>query len=155
MRMDTIALERLSSYTDSTRPVIDRMLPLGPALNVVDPHREGLGTTLADLAGHVMYGSRHVAPGMGDSEGYVDVTSPRGRFRLRRHESPTGEPGRSVHRLTVSPLDGSHADSHTARELLAGLSPTIAARLMAVDFTAAGHFDWLLSEELAEELHRL
>src|SRR5690606_144811 len=96
-------------------------------------------------------------PGRGglDAEGYVDVSGPLGKYRLRRSEEETRGERREL-RLTVAPLEGQPAHPDTARRLLGRLSPPIAARLLAPRFSETDeHLAWLFSEELAEELERL
>ncbi len=155
MRIDHLALEHYQPLSVTAPQRGTRVVDVSPTLNVLDCRREGFALALADLVGHVLYGARRPLVGSSEAEGYIDVASTLGRYRLRRGEELRTSDGRRERRLTVAPLEGQMAQPDTARRLLGPLSPTAAARLMAPQWEEASHFEWLLGPELASELRRL
>ncbi|MGI9456033.1 MAG: DUF4332 domain-containing protein [Aeoliella sp.] len=160
MRMEQLALDQSPSFNGQGGVVSSASLQFADGLNVVDSRDQPTNELLADLAGHVLYGARLNSWRAGERmirepAGHVDVTSGQGRFRLQRHATRIDRGGYSEPRLTVAPLDGHAADQQTAKQLLSGLSPEIAARLLVLDATGGPQLDWLLSEELATEMQRL
>ncbi|WP_197528433.1 DUF4332 domain-containing protein [Aeoliella mucimassa] len=132
-------------------------LDLTNGLNVVDARQPLLARQLADLVGHVLYGARVCDRDaiVHDHPGYVDVDSSLGRFRMERHADRANRGTYTEPRLTVAPLEGHHAQPGTARQLLKGLSPEVAARLLVLRRSDDDQLQWLLSESLATELHRI
>ena len=132
-------------------------LHLSPGLNLVDARSPANSRQLADLVGHVLYGARVGIDRSAhdDHPGYIDVSSQYGTFRLERHRDRANRGTYTEPRLTVAPLDGATARPQTARDLLGGMQPEIAARLLVLGSTNDNQLQWLLSEELAGELCRI
>ena len=155
MRIDQLALEQYQPLSSTHPQRGTRAVDLTSSLNVLDCRSEGFSHALTDLVGHVLYGARHPVTGVAKAEGYVDISSPLGKYRLRRGEGKDNEQGDREFRLTVAPLEGQVAQPDTARRLLGPLSPTIAARLMAPRWDDVEHLKWLLGPEVAAELRRM
>lgn len=132
-------------------------LDLTEGLNAVSVIDSVTGEQLFDLVGHLVYGARidrnHVAHL--DRTGHVDIDSSLGRFRLERHSQQVDRGSFVEPRLTVAALDGQAARPETTRQLLAGISPEVAARLFVLRSSGDAQLGWLLSAELATELHQL
>lgn len=130
---------------------------LASGLTALDARTHALSADLSDLVGHVLYGARldRNVPNAHAGPGYVDVVSGGRRFRLERHLAPATQGSSAVPKLTVAALDGQAAGAHTARQLLGGIAPEIAARLFVLRSSGSDQLDWLVSEELATELHEL
>lgn len=136
---------------------IDTRFNLVNGLNLIDARQVGAGLPIADLVGHVLYGARIFATDtpIYDLPGHVDVQSPMGRYRLQRHSERADRGTYTEPRLTVAALEGQAVRSDTNRDLLSGMSPEVASRLFILNSTNDSQLDWLLSEGLAMELHRL
>ncbi len=157
MRVEAIGLEppngKQATNTHTTAgPFHSR--PLSRQLNILLTGDDAAGYHAADLLGHVLYGARlagYRRAGHSDWSGHVDVADGPRRYRLRR-EAPHGD---VAGRLTLAAIDATPAGSDTIERLLGGISPTIAARLLAFDCADASFPLWVFSEELARELRRL
>lgn len=138
-------------------PTLHRTFDLSAGLTAIDARTPGSSADLSDLVGHVLYGARldRNHPSLHAHRGYVDVMAPGGRYRLERHSAPATQGSAAVPRLTVAALDGQAAGTHTARQLLGGIAPEVAARLFVLRSSSDEQLDWLLSAELATELHAL
>ncbi len=132
-------------------------LQFNEGLNAVSVVDSTTGEGLYDLVGHLVYGARVHRDSNPYSAriGYVDISSSLGRYRLERHSQQVDRGTFVEPRLTVAALDGQPARAETTRELLAGISPEVAARLFVLRSSGDAQLAWLLSEELATELHQL
>jgi|GEM_PF-1361793 len=131
--------------------------PLSSQLNVFyGPPRTGK-SSLAQLIGHLLYGRldspwrRQFAQTVSTTTGSLELSGPRGNFRLRRQrdDRPAAQP---QWRLTIASDQGDAASSDTIEQLLAGLSPSLAAQVFFVDFAESPRAARLLSENFAREL---
>ncbi|MCO6046549.1 DUF4332 domain-containing protein [Aeoliella sp. ICT_H6.2] len=151
MKLQHLALGAINGATAQAT------LNLSEGLNAVSVLDSVTGEQLFDLVGHLVYGARIVRgidPGSART-GYVDIASSLGRFRLERHAEQVDRGSFVEPRLSVAALDGHAARAETTRELLAGISPEVAARLFVMRSSSDAQLNWLLSEELAAELHEL
>lgn len=115
-------------------------------------------STLAQLAGQVLYGSAEWDDGDGGpwrrpfrqplptAEGSLLVETPRGHFLLRQY-CDGGRRGRR----TISSLDNSIVDRQTVETLHANLPPQLLSRLYLVDFSELPRVDWLLDQLAAKD----
>jgi hypothetical protein len=132
-----------------------------PALGLADLHPELTvlhgpphtgKSTVAQLAAQLLYGKvespwrLEFGQATPLVEGSLDIDCPQGSFVLRRHRdgSPSG-------RLTVASAAGAAVDGRTVRSMLGGLSPSLLAELLAVDFTAAPQPQRLLEGDFARQ----
>ena len=124
---------------------------LAPGLNVFYGPAGTGKTALADLVSHALYGrtpkwglhaDQVVLP-----EGQVVVETTGTRYRLRRYRNGTTDG-----RLTVASLDGTQVHSEAVRELLHGLSPSLAARLYAMSFREPPGLEAMLSTDFVRRL---
>jgi hypothetical protein len=126
---------------------------LHPQINVIFGKPGAGKSTIAQLAGHLLYGKAQGASRQQFGqrvpvlEGRLVVDSPFGRYALRRHLNAD-----RTNRLTVAAISGETVDGHTVQKLLAGISPQLLAQLMAVDFAEAPAVEWLLSKDFTQEL---
>lgn len=136
---------------------IDTRFDLVDGLNLVDARQVGGGLPVADLVGHVLYGARLYTADtpIYDQPGHVDIQSRMGRYRLQRHSERAHRGAYTEPRLTVAALEGQPVRTDTNRDLLSGMSPEVASRLFVLNSTSDSQLEWLLSESLAVELHRL
>ncbi|WP_442481661.1 DUF4332 domain-containing protein [Aeoliella sp. SH292] len=132
-------------------------LTFADGLTVVAVNDATTGRQVADLVGHLVYGARIEGPHLSDATrtGHVDIASRQGRFRLARQVQPVHRGAQSLPRLTVAALEGQPAHPDTTRDLLAGITPEIAARLFVLQSSGEEQTRWLLSEELAAAMHAM
>ncbi len=122
-----------------------------PGLNVFYGPPGSGKTAVADLVSHALYGRAPLgSPSSGQAtlpEGQVVVENTGTRYRLRRYRNGTPDG-----RLTVASLDGTHVQSSAVRELLYGLSPSLASRLYSMSFREPPALDAMLSADLVRHL---
>ena len=130
---------------------------LSPELNVFyGPPRAGK-SSIAQLVGHLMYGTtespwrRQFGQNVTMAEGSVNLNAPQGDFILRRHHDPSQRGANQQTRLTISTGRGDTVDGQTVQHLLSGLSPQLAAKVFMVDFAESPRADLLLNETFARE----
>ena len=124
---------------------------IGPGLSVFYGPPGSGKTALADLVSHALYGRTPLGSLHADRaavfEGQVVVEDSGSRYRLRRYRN-----GSSDGRLTVASLDGTHVHASAVRELLYGLSPSLAARLYAMSFREPPALETMLSADFVRHL---
>ena len=130
---------------------------LSPELNVFyGPPRAGK-SSVAQLVGHLMYGStesswrRQFGQNVTTTEGSVKLNAPQGDFVLRRHTTASQHGTKQQTRLTISTGRGDTVDGQTIQHLLSGLSPQLAAKVFMVDFAESPRADLLLNETFARD----
>ncbi len=140
---------------------------ISPQLNVFFGSPRAGKSSVAQLIGHLMYGTsespwrRQFGQSVAAAEGSVQLDGPQGDFILRRHFDtdhtanrldPSNRPTPNRHsRLTISSGRGDSVDGQTIQHLLSGLSPQLAAKVFLVDFAESPRAEWLLSETFARE----
>ena len=125
-----------------------------PGLNVVYAGPRTGKSTVAQLAGYLLYGKadspwrRQFGQTVADVEGALTLDTPWGRFSLRRHrdQSPQG-------RLTISSADDATVDRRIVQSLRWRRSTRLFSQLFAVDFAQTPRVNWLLSESFAQEFN--
>lgn len=126
---------------------------LSPQLNVFFGAPRTGKSSIAALMAHLMYGKnasswrQQFAQAVSNAEGSLHLDGPRGNFVLRRQND-----GNKQSRLTISSGQGDTADGQTIQGMLSGLSPQLAAKIFAVDFSESPRADWLLKETISRDL---
>jgi DNA repair exonuclease SbcCD ATPase subunit len=140
MRISALALDGNRGRPDLEIDSIE------PGLNVFFGPPGAGKTALVGLVSHALYGQSPLGEPHSDQdvlpEGQVVVESISARYRLRRYQGDTSDA-----RLTVASLDGSRVDPSVVREMLHGLSPSLAARLYAMSFREPPQLETMLSDE--------
>jgi hypothetical protein len=132
------------------------------------PHQTG-NNTIAQLAGHLLYGKlahldrqnllpaathssdnktlekRSYSDDLSLNPGSIQVESETGQYTLKRQCLKN-----QSCRLTISATSEIKVDEQTIPLLLAHLPPSLLSRLYTVDFTQTPRFDWLLDELLVQ-----
>ena len=145
-------IERVSLRNPDSR-YSNFAVELEPGLNVADG-KDAASHQAADVLGHVLYGARlteHRPTAVGDWSGGAEIEDHCARYRLQREAAQAKREGR----LTITALGDNEAAASTIAELLGGLSPTIAARLLAIDLGDPHFPTWVFGERLAVEMRRL
>jgi DNA repair exonuclease SbcCD ATPase subunit len=145
MKISALALDGSQARPDMRIDAVE------PGLNVFFGPSGSGKTALAGLISHVLYGrspTRELrAPCESLPAGQVVIESGGGRYRLRRHQDVT-----STCRLTIASLDGPRVEPAAMRDMLHGLSPSLAARLYTLDFRDPPQLETMLSAELVGDL---
>jgi len=129
-------------------------------LNVLYGPNEAGKTTLLQFIRSVLYGfaparRRYFPPLRGGRPGgSIDLGAPSGRFRLKRHDDETGQPG-NQEQLTLIAADGTLQGEHLVKTLTANVDEAIYNNVFAVGLREMQQLGTISDTEAAELLFRL